>query len=325
MTYKEQLENNNNGLNKLDYNYIKPGQPIPSKGGFRIQASAISRFFDQTNQFYREKLLGETPAFLTSTSAVCGSCIHWAAESYIKNNLQLPQEDKDEMYAYIDEQANKFPDLVDPNQCREIMTPMWRSLREHLQANPGGLAEPFVEIEVLPGITVGGSIDLIQVPGDQTIYTDLEQLRGKSIYIKDYKTTSTKYASDKSITQSAMSKNYEWQLLVHAYVLKKAYNINTLAIQDIFITREYEGEISEKTGKRGKAYPSMVVPITKPVTQESLDFIESIINIVAHSVQSFVLNPGPQRGLLSQDARLLTHTAQLPFPAITASKVEEEI
>ena len=325
MTYKEQLENNNNGLNKLDYNYIKPGQPIPSKGGFRIQASAISRFFDQTNQFYREKLLGETPAFLTSTSAVCGSCIHWAAENYVKDNLQLSQEAKDEMYAYIDEQSAKFPDLVDPSQCREIITPMWRSLREFLQLNPGGLVEPFLEVEILPGITTGGSIDRLYIPGDTTIYTSLEQLSGKTVIIQDWKTTSTKYASDKSITQSAMSKNYEWQLLVYAYVLKKAYNINVSAIQDIFITREYEGEISEKTGKRGKAYPSMVVPITKPVTPESLEFIESIINIVAHSVQSFVLNPGPQRGMLSQDWRLINHTAELPFPAITASKVEEEI
>ena len=45
--------------------------------------------------------------------------------------------------------------------------------------------------------------------------------------------------------------------------------------------KPYEGEISEKTGKRGKAYPSMVVPIGKPVHPEDLDFIESIINIVA--------------------------------------------
>lgn len=312
---------NNTNLNRLDYNY--GNKTIP--GTFRISASQISNFFDFTNNWYRKNLLGEDVGFQGSTSSVAGTCVHFAAESYIKNNLQLPQEDKDEMYAYIDEQANKFPDLVNPDQCREIITPMWRSLREFLQLNPGGLAEPFLEVEILPGITTGGSIDRLYIPGDTTIYTSLEQLSGKTVIIQDWKTTSTKYASDKSITQSAMTKNYEWQLLVYAYVLKKAYNINTQAIQDIFITREYEGEISEKTGKRGKAYPSMVVPITKPVTPESLEFIESITNIVAHSVQSFVLNPGPQRGLLSQDARLLTHTAQLPFPAILTSKVEEEI
>ena len=308
-------------MNKLDYEYDNKSIP----GTFRISASQISNFFDFTNLWFRKNLLGEDVGFKGSSSSVAGTCVHFAAESYIKNNLQLPQEDKDEMYAYIDEQFQKFPDLVNPDQCREIMTPMWRSLREFLQLNPGGLVEPFLEVEILPGIFCGGSIDRLYIPGDTTIYTDLEQLRGKSVYIQDWKTTSTKYASDKSITQSAMSKNYEWQLLVYAYVLKKAYDINTLAIQDIFITREYEGEISEKTGKRGKTYPSMVVPITKPVTTESLEFIESIINIVAHSVQSFILNPGPQRGLLSQDARLLTHTAELPFPAITASKVEEEI
>lgn len=307
-------------LNKLDYEY--DNQTIP--GTFRISASQISNFFDFTNNWYRKNLLGEDVGFKGSTSSVAGTCIHWAAENYIKDG-QLTQENKDEMYAYINEQAEKFPDLVNPDQCREIMTPMWRSLREFINDNPGGLVEPFLEIEILPGITVGGSIDRLYIPGDTTIYTSLEQLRGKTVIIQDWKTTSTKYASDKSITQSAMSKNYEWQLLVYAYVLKKAYNINTQAIQDIFITREYEGEISEKTGKRGKAYPSMVVPIGKPVHPEDLDFIESIINIVANSVQSFVLNPGPQRGLLAQDWRLINHTAELPFPAITASKAEEEI
>lgn len=312
---------NQTNLNRLDYNYGNKSIP----GTFRISASQISNYFDATCNWYRKNLLGEDVGFLGSTSSVAGTCVHFAAESYVKNNLQLPQEDKDEMYAYIEEQAQKFPDLVDPIQCREIISPMWRSLRDYLQQNPGGLSEPFLEVEILPGITVGGSIDRLLVPNDSTIYTSLDQLAGKSVYIQDWKTTSTKYASDKSITQSAMTKNYEWQLLVYAYVLKKAYNITTLAIQDIFITREHEGEISEKTGKRGKSYPSVVVPITKPVTPESLEFIESIINIVAHSVQSFVLNPGPQRAMLAQDWRLINHTAQLPFPAITASKPDEEI
>lgn len=307
-------------LNRLDYEY--DNQTIP--GTFRISASQISNFFDFTNNWYRKNLLGEDVGFKGSTSSVAGTCVHFAAENYIKDG-QLTQENKDEMYAYINEQAEKFPDLVNPDQCREIMTPMWKSLREFINDNPGGLVEPFLEVEILPGITVGGSIDRLYIPGDTTIYTSLDQLSGKSVIIQDWKTTSTKYASDKSITQSAMSKNYEWQLLVYAYVLKKAYNINTQAIQDIFITREYEGEISEKTGKRGKAYPSMVVPIGKPVYQEDLDFIESLINIVAHSVQSFVLNPGPQRGLLAQDARLLTHTAELQFPAISAAKPEQDI
>lgn len=307
-------------MNKLSYEY--DNQTIP--GTFRISASQISNFFDFTNNWYRKNLLGEDVGFKGSTSSLAGICVHWAAENYIKDG-QLTQENKDEMYAYIIEQAEKFPDLVNPDQCREIMSPMWKSLREFINDNPGGLVEPFLEIEILPGITVGGSIDRLYIPGDTTVYTSLEQLRGKSVIIQDWKTTSTKYASDKSITQSAMTKNYEWQLLVYAYVLKKAYNINTQAIQDIFVTREYEGEISEKTGKRGKAYPSMVVPIGKPVHQEDLDFIESIINIVANSVQSFVLNSGPQRGLLAQDWRLINHTAELPFPAITASKTEEEI
>ena len=300
-------------LNKLDYHYVPEGQPLPDPESFRIQASGISDFIYKTNAWYREKILGEK-GFEGSTSSVSGTAVHWAAQCYIMEGTISP-ENKQEMYDYMDEQQAKFPDQVDAQECRNRITPMWQALREYINQNPGGLCEPMVEMEVLPGITVGGSIDRIKPIGDTKVYTDIEQLRGKTVEIDDWKTTSKKYASEKTITQSDMSTGYEWQLLVYAYVLKKKYDITVLNMRDVFITREHP------PGKT-KSYPATVVPIHKPVTQESLDFIESIIELVAYSVREFVINP-PYRYLLAQDMRLKDNNTILPFAKMYGE--EEEI
>jgi len=91
-----------------------------------------------------------------------------------------------------------------------------------------------------------------------------------------------------------MTKNYEWQLLVYAYVLQKKYDITTRYITDVFLTRDNCGRLNA-SGKPMKDYPSVVGEVSKPVTEESLLFIESIIKVVAHSVEAFVTSPKQQR------------------------------
>lgn len=305
-------------MNKLDYNYTSPDQPTFDPTVFRIQASQISTFFDYTNQFFRQKLLGEE-GFKGNTASVLGTCIHYCAEQFIKNG-KLSAEDKQEIYDYITEQSQALPDLVNSDEIRTQITPMWSELRNHIQANPVSLAEPFVQVEVLPGITVGGSIDAIRAV-DGTVATSIEQLANKQVELIDWKTC----GAQSRITDSSMTKAYQWQLLVYAYVLKKLHNINVTKITNVFISRSDINRVSEKTGKPLKDYPSEITPISKPVLPEDLDFIESLIKLVAHSVQSFILNPGPQRALLAQDWRLISHSDPLPFTAVLSSQPEEEI
>jgi len=307
MEYEQLRQEHNNGLTKLDYNYIPEGQALPDQTIFRIQASQISNFFDYTNSWYREKLLGGSPMFGGNTSSILGTCIHWAAECYIKDK-QITEPNKEEMYAYIDQQATNNTE-IDAVTIRQQLTPMWRTLREYIDRDPGGLVEPFIELEILPGITAGGSIDRLKPVNDNTIYHSLEELRGKTVDIQDWKTTSALSAPTK------ITKNYEWQLLVYAYVLHKKYDITTRYVTDVFLTRDNCGRLNA-SGKPMKDYPSVVGEVSKPVTEESLLFIESLIKVVAHSVEAFVTKP-ELRYLLMQDYRYKSDTTTLPFTSIS--------
>ena len=71
-------------MNRLDYNYGNKSIP----GTFRISASQISNFFDFTNLWFRKNLLGEDVGFKGSSASVAGTCVHFAAESYIKIKLR---------------------------------------------------------------------------------------------------------------------------------------------------------------------------------------------------------------------------------------------
>ena len=292
-------------MNRLDYNYVPEGQQPHDTTSFRIQASSISQFFDYTNQWYRTKLLGED-GFLGNNSSVIGTCLHFLSEQY--TNSQITAEDKQEVYAYINEQAELQPDVIDVAFIREQLTPMWKELKSHLDNKPLSLAEPFLELQMLPGITVGGSIDGLRCL-DGTKHQSLDTMSGKQVEIVDWKTTSALNAP------TTISKAYEFQLLTYAYVLKQKYNINVVSMNITYITQNQVGRISETTGKPMKDYPTTVSEVIKPVTSESLEFIESVIKLVAHSVHRFV-TVASDRFLLSQDYRLINHTDPLPFTSI---------
>ena len=304
-------------MNKLDYNYVGPNDEPHDATTFRIQASGIAGFFSYTNSWYREKLLGE-PGFIGSTASVLGTSIHWTIENYIKDGTLTP-ENKQEMYDYIMLEAEKNPDLINEQLIRRDLTPMWSNFKNYITNNPGGLVEPKVVLATdYHGITVGGSIDCLKPVDDETVYTDIEQLRGMTVDIIDWKTTSSM-----SIPKR-MSKDYEWQLLVYAYVIKTKYDITTRNIINMYITRPAIGRVSPTTGKPMKDYPAIYGELIKPVTSESLDFIKSLIDVVAHSTYRFITTPA-DRYLLAQDMRLVGDTTVLPFTSIGQPANNEDI
>ncbi len=305
-------------LNPLNYNYVTPGQPLPDPTVFRCQASSIANFFSSTSAWYNEKLLGGKSSFDSSTGSVLGTVVHYLAEQRIKHG-GAKQADVATAMEYVQLNAS---DVVDPTIIEANYLPMYHAIKSHLLSNPVALAEPLVTSLLLPGICVGGSIDAIriisgdfidngsdQVKPDGTNFTDISELSGMTVELVDWKTTSALNPP------TTMTKGYEWQLLVYAYVLKHEYNITVAHISDIFITRHNVGRVSETTGKPLKDYPSTIGVVSKPVTQESFDFIESIVKLVAHSVESFTLNPS-LRYLLAQDMRLVDNTQPLPFTSI---------
>jgi len=291
-------------MNRLDYNYIKPGQPQQDPTKFRIQASGIADFFDSTTYWYRNKLLGED-GFLGSTTSVAGTVLHFLAEQYSING-QITDLDRADIDEYISLQAS---DTIDPDEVKPKVKPMWAALKQYLIEHPVSLSEPFIESPTLNNsISVGGSIDGIVDLTDPTAkYQSLNELPLDHRYkLIDYKSTSSKLAP------KSMSRKYEWQLLVYAYCLKKEVGIDVVEIEDIFINHEHIGEISPKTGKQLKSYPSVVTPIGRTIGQEDFDFIESIINLISDSVYKFITTP-EDRYLLAMDYRLKGNTQQLPF------------
>ena len=85
-------------MNPFIYNN---GAGIVPPDAFRISASQISRFLDQTSAWYREFLLGES-GFLGSTASELGNCVHAAAAMQITDNAI----NYDLVYEYINSITN---------------------------------------------------------------------------------------------------------------------------------------------------------------------------------------------------------------------------
>lgn len=252
-----------------------------TNGAFRISASQLSRFFDSTSQWYREFLLGES-GFEGSTATELGNCIHAAAAMY----HTLKSVDYPQIYSYINSLTS--PD-IDTALIREQVNPMISALIHYLQSIRITASEEFLYKEILPGIGVGGSCDAYDSHTGTII---------------DFKTTSQK-------TQiTTFSRAYWFQLMTYAWLYKQqGKQVNYLRL--VYVTRNETGRISDTTGKPLKDYPSQVYTITEPVTEESLQLIESCIQLIAESVQCWQQHP-ELRHLLAQDMRL----KELPKPKL---------
>jgi len=260
--------------NKLDY---YNGENEVPEGTVRISASSIARFFTHTRQYWGELMLDED-GFTGSTSSVLGTVVHFIAEQYAKKQT-LTAEDKQEIENYITQETAKDPD-IDGNIIRTQYKIMAQNLvNEYLIHNMPTEVEPFVVEEVLPNIMVGGSID---------------NITGSTIV--DYKTSSLKKLPD------TIKFEYRLQLLTYAWVMrKKGTPIDRIRI--VYVSRDQPGAISEKTGKQLKSYPSEVKVLTESIFEEDFEYIESIITLIAESIQAWQTTPNI-RHLLCHDMRV---------------------
>jgi len=306
-------------LNPLNYDFIAEDQELPDDTVFRIQASQIADYFDHTASWYNEKLLGQQSSFTANTGSVLGTVVHRLCEQRIKNG-GAKAEDVNVAMEYVATQAS---DLVDPYVIEDNYLPMYHQAKYYMEANPVALAEPHVTTLVKPGILAGGSIDAVrilvgdfvehegaQLKPDHTRFTKIEELSGMTVEIVDWKTEAALSPSKK------MSKKYEWQLLVYALVLKKEYNITVETVTDVFITRNNINRPSPTNpSKMLKDAPSTIGVVSKVVTQDSMEFIQSLLHVVADSVELFVTKP-ELRYIISQDLRNIDATQTLPFTSI---------
>jgi len=240
---------------------------------FRISASQFSKFIDKPWQWYREQIL-EEDLFEGSTSSYLGTIVHTGAER-VSKGLDFTREDVEEFLSTIDDPE------IDKNEIREQYPLMLKTLiNDYVLSNAKVFheAEPFIAIDLGDGIEVGGSIDRIEIASVGAKPED------NTYRIVDYKTYNSK-TKPKAIPQ-----HYRYQLLIYAYVYsKKVAPISEVRL--VYVNRNIDGGFSEKTGKPLKSYPPEVTVLTEQVTQEDLNFIESMIMLCKETLLASEKHP----------------------------------
>lgn len=285
-----------------ELDYISGSTAIP-KDCFGISPSSLGRFFSEPHLWYREYFLGQS-SFGQSTSTVLGTCMHYVAECSVKGK----EVDHLEIYKYIYEQCCRpslaeFPaDLdealefllvnakpeFDVYHIIEQYSIMSATLLDTIATLTPTKAEELVASEVIPGVWAAGSIDL---------------QCGSAIY--DYKSTSA-LSAPKSIEYK-----HKLQLLTYAYIKQKTGTpIKTINI--IYVTTNQVNRVGT-TGKPLADYPSTATILTHYVTAEDMEFIESLLKLVAETVLYVQANPSTAY-LLFKDYRL---KSELPTPKFT--------
>jgi len=74
-------------------------------------------------------------------------------------------------------------------------------------------------------------------------------------------------------------------------------------IRLVYVNRNIDGGISEKTGKPLKSYPPEVTVLTESITEEDIEFIESCLTLCAETYEVAEDNPKLVH-LLYRDMRL---------------------
>ena len=248
-----------------------------TNNAFRIGASQVSKFFDSTSEWYREKLLGEE-GFQGNTASTLGTIVHAGIEMFVLEG----SVDHNAIDSYI--RQLKDPE-IDFYHIKEQYPTMLDTILPYVKQNMPDEVEKFVFHEILPGIGAGGSIDAIN-------YFN----KGKNAYLRDWKTTAMKSLPSK------FSRAYWFQQMTYAWVLKQlGIEVNYLEL--VYISTSDMNRVSEKTGKALKSYPSVYSVVREEVTEQGLELIGSCLKLIAESVQTWNNNE-ELRYLLAQDYRL---------------------
>ena len=271
-------------MKEIDYDslfeYYDGKDQLP-KDGFKISPSSVENFFSEKTTWYRENLLGEPKKFTGSTSTVLGTCVHAAAEVVANAKMVGHPHDSEKLAEGVEKYIASYDDNPDYDTAK--IRDLWRNMAEPLiteyilDANTIA-TEDFMLHELLPNIFVGGTYDAITstVPNDD-LYKPVGVLT-----VRDYKTASSK--------PSTFSYKYKLQAFTYAYILAQK-GIHVDYVELCF------------TIQPTKTLPVRTFNFRVPFNQNSYEFIEGILYLMADSVQAFKAMP-EWRYLLAGDYRL---------------------
>lgn len=239
--------------------------PIPEDCHFKFSPSAFAKFITTPHSWYRSEVLGEDD-FSHNTSTVLGTIVHYCAEMVSTN------QDVDTVLIddYID--SLEIHDEYDPDVVRHHYVAMAEELvNSYVLEHSCAEAEMQVAAEVRDGYAAAGTIDRIE--GSK-----------QDCMIVDYKTYNSK------TKPKALAQHYKYQLMVYAWILSRL-GWNVTRIRLVYINRNIDGGISEKTGKPLKSYPPEVTVLTETITTEDFDFIYSLLDLAVDSCEAAKEHP----------------------------------
>lgn len=246
--------------NPLEYDHEKAY--LPDDCALNISPSKFSTFIEKKHKWYREVVL-EEDGFEGSTSSVIGTIVHYIAECVsTKTNIN-----KDAIYEYIESNKKLGEELYCADTVLGAFELMASCLiNDYVLPN----MDNYLEVESTHMVALG---DGIYVSGK------LDVLEGEKedCCVTDYKTYNSK------TKPKFIPANYKYQLLVYVWLLKKnGYNPSRIKL--VYVNRNIDGGLSEKTGKPLKSYPPEVTTLVESVTDEDIEFIDSLLNLCKDSL-----------------------------------------
>mgnify|MGYP003667817656 CR=1 FL=1 len=248
-------------MKSLEYDNKK--EYLPDDCELNISPSGFANFVQRKHQWYRENVLKEE-GFTGSTSSVLGTIVHAIAEC-VATDVPVDIE-AIEKYVYANAER-------DPEICADTVLDNYEQMATELVNSyviPN--MENYLEVESVhmaglgDGIYVSGSLDVLEGTKEDAC-------------VVDYKTYNSK-STPKSIPQ-----NYKYQLLVYAFLLK--YNgYNPTRIKLVYVSRNIDGGLSEKTGNPLKSYPPTVTVLVEAIDEEGMEFIEGLLNLCKDTVKA---------------------------------------
>jgi len=260
--------------------YIEAQQARASRPQFPLIISP-SRFYDfvyKPQEWFNTEIL-KKDQFMGNEASTLGTIIHACFESWITDE---PAEDDQVIKEFIDYMnnfwiENKIDESIEEskilstyNQLRETSL-HWFNTQQQFDWKESELK---LSKELTNDIILSGTTDAIA----------FNHYSGKQTII-DFKTTNKKSGSIKSIDY-----NYKLQAYLYAYLANiNGHNINEITI--IYITKPQGGEISPKTGKKLKFYPSEVVVLSDNFENDEYEFIHSLVMLCKESLEKIMQEP----------------------------------
>ncbi len=257
---------------KTELDYYDGMDQLP-EGVFKISPSSFNTFMNRPHMWYREQVLGEG-TFEGNTATVIGTLVHYVAEKVAKGE----EVNKAEITQYIaNHEDNEDVDTV--VVLRDYVAMAERLVNDYVLKNVPEHVEDFIKYHLGDGVWVAGSVDAFD-----------------NGCIIDYKTYSSK-TKPKSIPM-----NYRYQLLIYAYIYAQlGYAVDRIRL--VYVNRNIDGGVSEKTGKPLKSYPPEVTVLTESIGKDDLAFIESVLFLCRDTYLESLAKPSLTY-LLYRDYRL---------------------